>query len=222
MSKLLDLFCGAGGAGMGYYRAGWDVLGVDITPQPSYPFPFVQADALEYARAHGNKFDVIHASPPCQEYSITKSLKGKTYPDLILPTREVLCQLAKPYVIENVEGAPLINPIMLCGTMFGLRVLRHRLFETSFWFWPPYTCQHDGKATGNRLRRKGITRTPSFADGYKFITVAGNNYLSAEGAEAMGIDWMKSKKELSQAIPPAYTEYIGVRMKEVLSIEATA
>lgn len=214
--RLLDLFCGAGGAGMGYHRAGFEVVGVDIEPQKRYPFRFVLADALEYVAAHGHEFDVIHASPPCQEYSITKTLKGKTYPDLLAPTREILRQLGKHYVIENVKGAPLINPAMLCGTMFGLRVLRHRLFETSFDLWAPATCKHDGLATGNHKRRSGDTATPSFADGYKFITVAGNNYLTHEGREAMGIEWMGSKKELSQAIPPAYTEYIGHQLlKEI-------
>lgn len=214
--RLLDLFCGAGGAGMGYYRAGFEVVGIDIAPQPHYPFEFHQADALEYLSEHGQEFDVIHASPPCQAYSVTRSLHNNEYPKLIEQTRKALIKTGKRYVIENVPGAPLQNTLMLCGTMFGLRVIRHRLFECNPQIaFAPATCKHDGLCTGNILRRHGVTRTPSLLDGFKFVTVAGNNYIAQEGREAMEIDWM-SKRELSQAIPPVYTEFIGKQIIAML------
>ena len=217
MKRVLDLFCGGGGCGMGYQRAGFEVVGVDIARQPHYPFEFVQADAIEYVRVHGREFDLIHASPPCQLYSVTASLSNGNHPDLVGPTRDALLAVGKPYVIENVEGAPLDNPLTLCGTMFGLQVLRHRLFEiwpNPIWFLP-YTCKHDGISTGNRHYRNGYTDTPSLEDGFKFVTVVGSNYLADEGRMAMGIDWMP-KSKLSQAIPPAYTEWIGKQLLEML------
>ena len=131
--KLLDLFCGAGGAAMGYHRAGFDdITGVDIKPMPRYPFKFIQGDALEYLAAHGAEYDVIHASPPCQAYSIMQHANHmrKDHPDLVDSVRDALKQTGKPWIIENVPGAPLIDPILLCGLSFGLRVIRHRLFES--------------------------------------------------------------------------------------------
>lgn len=217
--KLLDLFCGAGGAAMGYYRAGFtEITGVDIKPQKHYPFRFVQGDALGHLAGlieSGEiaEYDMIHASPPCQVYSVTKSLSNGNHPDLVDATRLLLLAASKPFVIENVPGAPLQNPLLLCGSMFGLVVIRHRLFECRppIWF-PPHPCQcKHGGATAGRLRRAGITRTPSLSDGVRFVTVVGNNYLADEGRAAMGIDWM-SKRELSQAIPPAYTEWIGKQL----------
>jgi DNA (cytosine-5)-methyltransferase 1 len=209
--RLLDLFCCAGGAGMGYHRAGFEVVGIDIAKQPRYPFEFHQADALEYLAAHGHEFDAIHASPPCQEYSVTKSLPWVgDYPKLIDPVRDLLIRIGKPYVIENVPGAPLVSPVTLCGTMFGLKLIRHRLFETSpvIWF-PPASCACKNVGTASH---RGFS---SFANGAQAITVAGNNYAIADGRQAMGIDWM-SKSELSEAIPPAYTEYIGKQLLAVL------
>ena len=201
--RLLDLFCGAGGAAMGYYRAGFDVVGVDIKPQPRYPFTFVQSDALEYCAAHGHEFDAIHASPPCQAYSVTKSIHGNDHPALVESTRDALIATGKTYVIENVVGAPLRNPLMLCGSMFaGLRVYRHRLFECNpLLFMAPATCHHryvmpPSKGAYHKL------------NGDNFITCVGHNFKAADGRKAMGIDWM-TRAELSQAIPPAYTEYIG-------------
>lgn len=216
--RLLDLFCGAGGCARGYQMAGFDVVGVDITPQPRYcGDAFVQADALSYVSQHGHEFDAIHASPPCQAYSITRALSSRTHPEMVPQTREALQETDKPWVIENVPGSPLINPLMLCGTMFGLDVIRHRLFECSHpIYFPPAMCAHAGK-TGNtrRMRAMGITRCPSQKDGYRFVSVAGKGYLIEEGRAAMGIDWMV-QKELSQAIPPAYTAYIGRHLMEVL------
>lgn len=215
--KLLDLFCGAGGCSVGYARAGFEVVGVDVNPQPRYPFEFHQMDWLEYLSDHWREFDVIAASPRCQLDSVTASLfRGDCPREEIGQVQEALRWTGKPFAIENVLGAPLVNPLMLCGTMFGLRVQRHRLFEChpTIW-WPPASCCHWGKATGNHLRRSGKTHTPGFSDGYAFITVAGNNYLAHEGRTAMGIDWMV-RTELSQAIPPKYTEFVGNQIKELI------
>lgn len=214
--RLLDLFCGAGGAAMGYYRAGFDVVGVDVAPQKRYPFEFVQADAIEYVAEHGREFDVIHASPPCQGYSVTRSLATHDFAMLVPQVRALLQNAGKPYVIENVVGAPLVNPLMLCGTMFGLRVIRHRLFECSpAIYFPPMACCHNGKSSGNnRIKHANGTTTPTLAQ-FAFLTITGNDYLSREGGIAMSIDWMV-KRELSQAIPPAYTGYIGKKLLEAM------
>ena len=208
--RLLDLFCGAGGCSVGYHRAGFDVVGVDIKPQPRYPFRFVQADALEYLAEHGREYDAIHASPPCQRYSqATRRNKGREgikqsaeHPDLVGPTRELLAEIAKPWVIENVVGAPLHDPLLLCGTFFGLRVIRHRLFESSIFLWGPgQRCWHPkrGKVghAGERNKQVG-----------DWTSVAGSCCVRV-GRHAMGIDWVTKRDELSQMIPPAYTEFIG-------------
>lgn len=197
MLRALDLFCGAGGVSMGLHRAGFDVTGVDIRPQPNYPFTFIQADALDSGLDLAT-FDFIAASPPCQAHSKTRAIHGYDYPDLIPQTREMLIASGVPYAIENVPGAPLQSPIMLCGTMFGLRVIRHRLFETSFPILAP-KCGRHGSTNSHR----------GYSTGGEFITVAGNNYRRVEGAAAMGIDWPMTRPELSQAIPPSYAEFIG-------------
>ncbi len=205
--RLLDLFCGAGGAAMGYHRAGFDVVGVDINPQPRYPFEFWQADAL-VALAKWESvgtFDAIHASPPCQTYSVTRSLHSAAYPDLVGVTRQLLNFTGLPFVIENVQGAPLENTVKLCGSSFGLGVRRHRLFESNVMLWNPPPCRHElqpepidvtggGPSKGPRLDGKGgRSRKPR--------TVK-------EAGDAMGIDWM-TRAELNEAIPPAYTAWIG-------------
>jgi DNA (cytosine-5)-methyltransferase 1 len=215
--RLLDLFCGAGGAAVGYHRAGFDVVGVDISPQPRYPFTFIQTDAIAYASAHAHEFDTIHASPPCQYHNSLSKLNGQkhgsSYLNLIPQTREVLRLSGRPYVIENVMGAKkhLINPIMLCGTYFGLKVYRHRLFEcqpfilSPFWHYP-----HEDKSpgcSGDRTSPKG------------FITVCGGRgggFKLQPASNAMGINWMQ-RTELAQAIPPAYTEWIGLQILSQLS-----
>jgi len=201
--KLLDLYCKAGGAGMGYHRAGYEVTGVDIAPQKNYPFEFIQSDALEYLRDHWQEYDVIHASPPCQKNStMTKGLwkdRLESHPELIAPTRHMLVQTGKPYIIENVPGAPLFSPTVLCGSMFSfLKVRRHRLFETSFSVIAP-TCNH--AAQSHVVAVYGHSGGSSKRDGLKFDGVK-------EWKEAMGIDWMTGT-ELAEAIPPAYTEYIA-------------
>ena len=216
--RLLDGYCGGGGCTKGYQRAGFYVVGVDIARQPHYcGDEFYQGDAIEYILAHGHEYDLIHVSPPCQLYSVTASLSNGNHPDLVGPTRDALLAIGKPYVIENVVGAPLHNPLMLCGTMFGLQVLRHRLFEiwpNPIWF-PPYPCKHDGRATGHAHRKdKMLSGTASFAHGYKFLTIAGHDFLAGEARTAMGIDWMP-KSRLAQAIPPAYTEWIGRQLLEM-------
>lgn len=199
--RVLDLFCCAGGAGMGLYRAGFEVVGVDIKPQPNYPFEFHQADALDFPT---DGFDFIWASPPCQAYSVTRKIggTGDQHPELVEPVREKLIASGIPYVIENVPGAPLLNPFVLCGTMFGLKVYRHRLFEASFFVLVPAHHPHVGSTNASRAYS-------SFADGAAIICVAGNNFRRADGALAMGIDWETTRAELAQAIPPAYSEFIG-------------
>jgi len=214
--RLLDLFCGAGGAAMGYYRAGFEVVGVDIKPQPHYPFEFHQADALTYPL---EGFDAYHASPPCQAYvdANRNGLKETKHPRLIEPTREYLQSTKKPFVIENVHKAPLFAGLMLCGTMFGLRIIRHRYFEFNFAPpFSPYTCNHWGK-----------TSTGEFAAVYarggkgprhgKGIRDNKPTMIKVSKAEAMGISWM-SDKELHEAIPPAYTEYISKYLMQAIGL----
>ncbi|MFL6707976.1 MAG: DNA cytosine methyltransferase [Massilia sp.] len=202
--RLLDLFCCAGGAAMGYHRAGFEVVGVDINPQPRYPFQFLQGDATA---ADLNGFDAVHASPPCQRHSdlAKRNGNGHTWPCFIEPIREKLRVSGLPYVIENVEGAPLINPTMLCGTMFGLRVIRHRLFETNF----PLAVPPHGK---HLLVYTMDKRKPHYGKLNEWTSpvqvTGGGNCSKAAAADAMGIDWA-TKNELNEAIPPAYSEWIG-------------
>lgn len=224
--RLLDLFCGAGGAGMGYHRAGFEVIGVDIHPQPDYPFEFIQGDWAEPLaflpglwKRQGRRY-AIHASPPCQRYStMTKKwARQDAHPDLVDPVREALELIGAPFVIENVVGAPLRDPVMLCGTMFGLaggdwHLRRHRNFETGNGFslgFPPAVCHHaPGHAMavyghpGGSSRRDPNARFGSFA----------------EWKVAMGVDWMAAD-ELAESIPPAYTEWIGTRLLAALEVAA--
>jgi DNA (cytosine-5)-methyltransferase 1 len=211
--RLLDLCCGAGGASLGYWRAGFDVTGVDNRFQKRYPFAFVQADALEYLREHGREYDVIHASPPCQAHMQLRHWTGRAYPDLIPAMREALIANGRPYIIENVMGAPLVDPLMLCGSMFdGLRVIRHRLFETSVpIYFPPGPCTHPRNAVG----RRGNEGTR------EWITVTGHFAGVPKAQKAMGIPWM-TQGELAQAIPPAYTEFIGTEILDRLALAVSA
>ena len=193
---------------MGYHKAGFEVTGVDIKPQTRYPFRFVQGDALEYLRNHGHEFDAIHASPPCQVYSMASQQwrgEGKKYSDLVAPTRKELQKIGKPYVIENVPGAPLVNPIKLNGAMFGMKLRRVRLFETSF-DMPFYLLPNEGKS----MFRMG--RPVKEGD---IITPVGHFSNVPYARRVMGIEWMTGA-ELTQAIPPAYTEYIGRELMKVL------
>lgn len=216
--RLLDLFCGAGGAAMGYHEAGFDVVGVDIKPQPRYPFQFIQADATELDRSFLNGFDAVHASPPCQVHSITAKLHKATvarHGDFIDATRQLCVESRLPYVIENVPGAPLLDPVMLCGTMFGLRVFRHRLFECSFYLMTPPHEPHRGTTNSSRTYS-------TFATGADMICVAGHNFRREDGAAAMGIDWPARREEIAQAIPPAYTRFIGEQLLRHLRVRETA
>lgn len=255
--RLLDLFCGAGGAAVGYARAGFDVVGVDVLPQPRYPFKFVQCEAVgflmglprqstsagcsehrspqQHARSalhphsehhmtaiwemypdsQGRVFSAIHASPPCQAFSVTKALHGNEYPDFIQQTRTLLLAFGLPFIIENVVGAPLLSPVRLCGSSFGLGVRRHRLFECHGFtpLVPP--CAHhlqpepiDVTGTGGpcSLPRVGggIHRKPRNL---------------AHAREVMGIDWM-TRPELSEAVPPAYTEHLGRQLLAAIEVAA--
>jgi DNA (cytosine-5)-methyltransferase 1 len=209
--RLLDLFCCAGGAGMGYARAGFEVVGVDKDPQPRYPFAFIQADVLSLDPRFLAFFDAIHASPPCQRYSDLAKRNGNAdaHPDLVEPTRRMLRASGRPYIIENVEGAPLIEPVMLCGTMFpGLRVLRHRLFESNRRLSAPAHGKHPLVFTHDK--RKAHYGALDEATAFVQVT-GGGNCSKAAAADAMGIDWM-TKDEMNEAIPPAYTEWLGAQM----------
>lgn len=214
--KMLDLFCCEGGAAQGYHRAGFDVTGVDVAPQSRYPFRFYEADALEFLRLliHGvvGDWDAIHASPPCQDYS--KAMRHLTggYPRLIDPVRALLKATGLPWIIENVPGAPLpvqtdlfgAHGTELCGTMFGLPIWRHRLFETSFPVSAPRGCDHTAQPMNpHRAVRPGGRTT------------------EAEWREAMGVGWM-SRHAAREAVPPPYAEHIGHALLEHLASERAA
>lgn len=224
--RVLDLFCCAGGAGMGYYRAGFEVVGVDINPQPRYPFAFVQADVLSLGVDWLRSFDAIHASPPCQFATELRHAPGtKEHPNLIPATRQLLQTSGRPYVIENVEGARshLLNPVLLCGSMFGLgaaghQLQRHRYFEASFPLSAPGDCQHQEPVIGVygghvrcRSAKHGGRRTRDF-EGHDKPALA---------REAMGMDWA-TMGQMSEAIPPAYTEWIGRQLMAHLSLPHAA
>lgn len=219
--RLLDLFCGGGGAAMGYYRAGFEVVGVDIKPQPHYPFPFILGDALDVLRrmllgekflaSDGNwygidDFSAIHASPPCQGYSRMRHLPwlvGRKYDLLIEPVRDLLIQIGKPYIIENVADAPL-DGSQLCGLSVGLQLIRHRRFESSiFMLFPP--------CPGHPVIFSGGANMSKWGAKAGVMGVLNNN----DPKSAMGIDWM-TNRELRQAIPPAYTEFIGKQLMRAL------
>ncbi|WP_457149748.1 DNA methylase [Mycobacteroides abscessus] len=203
MPRLLDLFCCAGGAGYGYAEAGFEVTGVDIDPQPRYPFQFIQADALAFLMEFGHEYDAVHASPPCQRFTNAQKIQGNQHPDYLESVRGLLQADGRPYVIENVPGAPLIDPVVLCGAMFGLRTYRHRLFESNVPLVAPEHPQHVATVTK-------MGRPPK--DG-EFMHVVGNFSGVDRAKEAMGIDWM-TRDELREAIPPAYTEFLGRQMLE--------
>lgn len=212
MPKLLDLFCGVGGASVGYAMAGFEVHGVDLKHGKRYPYTYLRADVLDVLRDTEfiNQFDVIHASPPCQTHSITKHLrnaqgKSTSKVDLIPETREALIASGKPYIIENVIGSPLIDPVVLCGSAFGLKVRRHRIFESNIKLTGT-TCDH--KAQGRPIGIYGSLRDE--------IPGGGKTATSIEEARAaMEMPWA-IWTELIEAIPPAYTKYLGEQIRHAV------
>ncbi|MGP3738006.1 SAM-dependent methyltransferase (plasmid) [Streptomyces sp. GDS52] len=198
--RVLDVYCCQGGASMGYHLAGFDVVGVDLHPQPRYPFAFHQGDAVAYIRAHGHEFDLIVGSPPCQRYSNAQRIQGREHPDLIGPTREAMEATGRPWVIENVEdaGPEMRDPITLCGASFGLRTYRHRLFESSFPLAVPHHPRHlHPTVKMGRPLREG--------DWYHAV---GNFSNVPYVRRDMRVGWM-SRDGIRECIPPAYTEFVG-------------
>lgn len=218
--KLLDLFCGAGGAAVGYHRAGFDtIVGVDIHPQFDYPFTCVIDDALDFLAANWREFDAIHASPPCQaSTALTKGTnKGREYVQLIPETRRLLRATGLPTVIENVQGADVRRDLTLCGEMFGLGVIRHRYFEVDgFTASQPAHRPHRGRVRG--------WRHGEYHDG-PYLAVYGDGGGKGSVAEwqaAMGIDWTEDRKAIAEAIPPAYTQLVGRQLLEHLEARTAA
>lgn len=221
--RLLDLFCGAGGASMGYHRAGFDIVaGVDKANQPDYPFPFLQGDALLMLFNHITGeiplgVDFIHASPPCQASSaLTKGTnRGRRYPNLIPVTRELLKLVGIPFVIENVQGSEVRRDLTLCGEKFGLRVIRHRYFEVEgISVNQPVHVRHRGRVAG--MRHGEWFTGPYFA----VYGSGGGKGTVEQWRGAMGIDWTWDRKAIAEAVPPAYTEFIGGQMLEHLGVAA--
>jgi DNA (cytosine-5)-methyltransferase 1 len=212
--RVLDTYSCAGGMAVGYWLAGFDVVGVDINPQPNYPFEHHVGDAVAFIRDHGHQFDLVHGSPPCQAYTPLNAYNHKTYPDLIAPTRDAILATGLPYVIENVEAAApeLREPTLLCGPMFDLRVYRHRLFETN---WPLPAPPHPPHTA--RCTRNGYLPTPE----KPFMTITGGAHSRAwqnAACDAMGMPWIRVPaggdikrgiREVCEAIPPAFARWIG-------------
>lgn len=219
--KLLDLFCGAGGCSVGYHRAGFDVTGVDIKPHPDYPFELRVDDVMNVLGDIDwlDTFDVIHASPPCPRYSTaTPAASRDKHPDLVGPVRQELLGWGGPYVIENVPGAPLLSPARYCGTSFGLRVRRHRLFESNAFLMAPPCGEHKqavGVYGNHPDRPGGWARPDGSSRGVKATSVE-------DAQDAMGIDWMTQWSDLADAIPPAYCEHIGAQLLAHIGADVAA
>lgn len=196
--RLLDLFCCQGGASVGYEAAGFEVVGVDIDPQPRYPLDFHQADALKWALEHHDEFDAFHASPPCQAWTNAQRIQGNDHEDFIAATRSLFKLIGKPWVIENVPGSPLRDPIMLCGPMFGLETYRHRLFESNLPIFAPLHQPHT-------VRNTKMGRAPE-PDTY--MQIVGNFTNVDKAREVMAMPWA-NRDGLREAIPPAYSEWVG-------------
>lgn len=204
--RILDLFCGEGGAAMGYRKAGFEVVGVDNVDMPRFPFEFHQADALKFLRAHHKEFDAFHASPPCKAHSIAQRIHKRDHECFIARTRRALRKTDKPYVIENTPLSPLKNFIELSGGTFGLRVIRRRLFESNFYIKEPPRFSYSRGCTNSH---RGLST------GGEYICVAGHNFLIEEAREAMEINWM-GQQGIAQAVPPAYTRYISRYLKKAI------
>lgn len=213
--RLLDLYCCQGGAAMGYHRAGFEVVGVDLAPQPRYPFEFHQGDALDYLAAHWREFDAVHASPPCHDHTALKSRAGENGTGwLRAATRQALAALPLPWVIENVPGASMRVDVLLCGSMFGLRVYRHRWFELGDPMLAPVLAHPK-----HRVRTSTKKRMRDWEAGMN-ISVTGDIGVTI-GGPALDIDWMTGDG-LSQAIPPAYTRVIGAHLLEQIDASERA
>lgn len=208
--RLLDLCCGVGGAARGYELAGFTPLGVDLARDLHYPYGYVVDDALSFLRRHGGDYDAIHASPPCQRHSsLTKGTnQGREYVDLIASLRRMLNRNGCPYVIENVVGAPLRRDLVLCGEMFGLAVIRHRIFELGGWELDevPAHVPHRGRVAA--MRHSETFDGPYFG----IYGDGGGKGTTQQWQAALGIDWTRSRAQLAQAIPPAYTRWIGEQL----------
>ena len=217
--RLLDAFCCQGGASRGYQRAGFHVTGVDIDPQPRYPFPFIRGDAVAYIRDHGHEYDAIHASPPCQaSTALTHGTnKGRVYPQLIPATRELLKLTGLPYVIENVQGSAVRRDLTLCGEMFRLEVIRHRYFECEgFPVVQPRHLAHRGRVAG--MRHGEWFTGPYFA----VYGNGGGKGTVNQWRQAMQIDWTHDRKEIAEAVPPPYARLVGAQLLDHLTAEDTA
>lgn len=198
--KILVTYCCQGGDSWGWHLAGFDVTGVDLSPQPRYPFTFTQGDAVEYIRSHGREYDAVVGSPPCQAYTLCQRIQGRDHPQLIGSTREAMEQTGRPWIIENVEEArgELRSPVMLCGASFGLHTYRHRLFESSVQLTAPLHQEHV-----QRTVKMGRPLVPG--DWYHAVGNFSNvPYVKAD----MGVPWM-SRDGIRECIPPAYTEFLG-------------
>ena len=205
--KALDLFCGVGGVSVGLFNAGFEVVGVDIKKQDNYPFEFIQKDALSLDQDFFKQFDLIHASPPCQAYLDGNTNNDRGHPKLIEPVREMLLKTGKPYIMENVELAPLRHDLMLCGEMFGLRVLRHRFFEIEGFRVPQLKhLKHRGTGKDAYYVKcySGSHRNDQLRAKYGPI-----QFSKLQKKQALQIHWAKTDKELHEAIPVKYSEYIG-------------
>ena len=222
--KLLDAYCCAGGASMGYHRAGFHVEGVELYPRDDYPFRQHAGDAIEFIRDTAGDYDAYAASPPCQKHTtLTKGNEARGWTndhvDLIAATRDALEETGKPYIIENVAGArsELLDPVMLCGLSFGLRVFRHRLFESSVPLTVPAHPSHKGHRVAGW--RHGVKHE---GDMFAVYGDGGGKGTTAEWQAAMGIDWTDDRVCLAEAIPPAYTEHLGRQLIEHVTQEAAA
>jgi DNA (cytosine-5)-methyltransferase 1 len=220
---LLDLFCGAGGAAKGYYDAGFDIVGIDNVHQPRYPYAFIRGDAIVIGASllsGRHPFTAVHASPPCHAFTDLQKQSKIEYLDFIPQTRELLEQVGLPYIIENVEKSPLLDPVRLCGAMFPqLRVYRHRLFESSLTLSVPEHPKHSALVFTHDKRKHHYGRA---IDEQMFVQVTGGgNAPVAHKLAAMGIDWM-IQKEVNQAIPPAYTQFLGAQLMAAVRGRAAA
>lgn len=209
---LLDLFCCQGGASAGYAAAGFRIAGVDLYAQPRYPYPFVRYDALAFLQALLDlgttglgRYAAIHASPPCQAHTNAQRIQGREHPDLIAPVRELLDQTGLPYIIENVVGAPLKSPVMLCGATLGLHTYRHRLFESNVTLTVPEHQPHD-------QQQIKMGRPLEDGDFYQAVGHFSNvPYVKTD----LGVPWM-SREGIKECIPPAYTKYLGRQLLEAI------